>query len=247
MKFPSLAERDRLRRAEREEEERWKKEYLKQSKANRGGEPFLKIGNIPLFSRLLVASFLIVHLPLFLIASETAKVTTFHLFGFIPGMYTGTFEWNWIALITPLSHAFIHGSWMHLVFNSVMGLVLGMFFEKLYGARTTAIFFALCTLCGALFYFALSPFTTVPVIGASGGISGFFGALIYITMVQNPSHPMTQKLGRRGPWPVLIVWGLFIVIPGLLAGGTMAWQAHLGGYIAGIALLIQMQKGRIKI
>lgn len=234
-----------MRREEREEEKRWRKEYKKRSKANR--EPFLKAGNIPPFSRALVTAFVLIHIPLFLLASEATKVLVFHYFGFIPGMYTGTFEWYWTGLISPLTHALIHGSWVHLIFNTVMGLVLGMFLEKLYGTRITAIFFVICTIAGAAFYFMFSPFTTTPVIGASGGISGFFGALIYITMVQNPTHPLSQKFGKRGPWPVLIFWGLFIVIPGLLAGGTMAWQAHLGGYIAGIALLIQLQKGRIRL
>lgn len=245
VKFPTLAQRDQMRRAEREEEERWRREYRKQSKASR--EPFLNIGNIPPFSRALALSFLIINIPLLLMFNDAAKLMVFYNFGFIPGMYTGTFEWSWTGLISPITHIFIHASWMHLVFNTIMGLVLCMFFEKLYGARATAKFFILCSLSGALFYFLSAPFSTAPVIGASGGISGFFGALIYITMVLNPAHPFAQRMGKRGPWPILVFWGLLIVVPGLLMGGSMAWQAHLGGYVAGIALLIQMQKGKLRL
>ncbi len=243
VKFPSLGERDRIRREERKEEEQAKKKYRA---AN--NEPFFKAGNIPPFTKVLIAAFLIVHIPLYLIFDDAVRLQAFYTFGFVPGIYTGTYEWSWFALITPLTHAFIHGSWMHLAFNAVMGLVLGMFLEKMYGSRAAAIFFIVCTISGALLYFALSPLSITPVVGASGGISGFFGALIYITITQNAQHPITQRLGKRGPWPILIFWGLFIVVPGLLlGGGSMAWQAHLGGYIAGIALLIAMQKGKIKL
>ena len=245
VEFPSLAERDRMRREERAEEERWRKEYKKQSKANR--EPFFKAGNIPPFTRALIISFMVIHLPLYFLFDDATRLMVFYNFGFIPGIYTGTYEWNWTALITPFTHALIHGGWMHLIFNTVMGLALGMFFEKMYGTRTAALFFILCTLSGAAFYFILSPFSLTPVIGASGGISGFFGALIYITITQNTSHPITQRFGKRGPWPVLIVWALIIVVPGWLMGGSVAWQAHLGGYVCGIALLIAMQKGRLRL
>ena len=237
-----------MRREEREEEERWRKEYRKKSKAARNAnkQPFFNAGKIPPFSRALIAAFIIIHLPLFLIFDTDTHLKAFYTFGFIPGMYTGTFEWSWTALITPVTHAFIHGSWMHLIFNVVMGLVLGMYVEKLFGARTTAIFFTLCTLAGALAYFLLTPFTTAPVIGASGGISGFFGVLIYLTVTQNTGHPITMKFAKKGPWPILFFWALIMIVPGMLMGG-MAWQAHLGGYLAGIALIIAMQKGKIRI
>ncbi len=250
VKFPTLGERDRIRREERKQEEKWRKEYRTKQKTLRGAndEPFFKAGNIPPFTKALILAFCIVQIPLFLLYDDGARLSTFYTFGFIPGIYTGQFDWNWVALITPLTHAFIHGSWMHFIFNTVMGLVLGMYFEKIYGSRASAIFFILCTLGGALLYFALSPLTITPVVGASGGISGFFGALIYMTITQNTAHPITQRFGKRGPWPILIFWGLFIAVPGLLlGGGSMAWQAHLGGYAAGVALITLIQKGKIKL
>lgn len=250
VKFPTLGERDRMKREERQEEERWRKQYRKEQKVLRAAnsEPFFKAGNIPPFTKALILAFLVVHIPLYLLYDPALRLSTFYQFGFMPGIYTGAYEWSWLALVTPLTHALIHGSWMHLAFNAVMGLVLGMFLEKMYGSRATAIFFAICTLCGALFCFALSPQSITPVIGASGGISGFFGALIYITITQNTNHPITQRFGKHGPWPILVFWGLFIVVPGLLMGGdSTSWQAHLGGYVGGIVLLIAMQKGKIRL
>lgn len=250
VKFPTLAERDRMRRKEREEEERWRKQYKKQSRtqSKMNNEPFLKVGNIPPFTRILVVALLAVHLPLYLLFNSGTQLAAFYNFGFIPGRFTGSFEWHWAALLSPFSHALIHGSWMHLLFNAIMGLALGTYFEKTYGTRTASRFFILCVLAGAAIHFALSPFSIVPVIGASGGISGLFGAMIYASIVQNTNHPLTQRFGKRGPWPMLIFWGLFIVVPGLLmGGGSVAWQAHLGGYIGGITLIIAIQKGKIRL
>ena len=232
--FPSLAERDRMRRAEREEEERWRKEYKKKSKANR--EPFFKFGNVPPFSKYLVAAIVAVHIVLSLLLDDSTYPQVLYFLGFIPGKYTGGFDWDLGALVSPLAHVLIHGSWMHLLFNAIMGLVLGMYFEKMFGTRSTVKFFIACSLAGALAFFIVHPFSPIPVVGASGAISGLFGALIYLTITQNAYHPMTQKFGKYGPWPILIFWGLFIVVPGLLMGGaSMAWEAHLGGYICGSA------------
>jgi membrane associated rhomboid family serine protease len=243
--FPSLAERDRMRRKEREEEERWRKEYKKQSKANR--EPFFKFGNVPPFSKYLVAALVIIHAFLYLILDAGTKLQIIYFLGFIPGKYTSTFEFDIGAIISPFAHVLVHGSSMHLLFNAIMGLVLGMYFEKMFGTRSTIKFFIACTLAGALAFFIIHPFSITPVVGASGAISGLFGALIYLTITQNNQHPMTQKFGKHGPWPILIFWGLFIVVPGLLMGGqATAWEAHLGGYVCGIAILLAQKKGLIK-
>ena len=231
-----------MRREERKAEKAAQKAY---KKANT--EPFFNFGRIPPFAKALFIAFTLAHLPLHLILGDAQRLQAFYYFGFVPGAFTGTFDWHWGAIISPITHAFIHGSWMHFIFNAVLGLALSIFFERMFGSKATAIFFAACTLGGAALYFAFAPFTTTPVIGASGGISGLFGALIYITITQNTHHPITQRFGKRGPWPVLVVWGLIIVVPGLLMGGALAWQAHLGGYITGLALLVAMQKGKIKL
>lgn len=244
VKFPSLAERDRIKRTEREEEERWRKEYKKKSKANR--EPFFKAGNIPPFSRAFIGALVIIHAAMYFLLDDGMRLQALYTFGFVPGQYTGEFGWQWGALISPVAHVLIHGSWMHLLFNAVMGLVLGMYFEKMFGPKATGKFIVACSLFGALLFFILHPFTNVPVVGASGAISGLFGALIYLTITQNSAHPMTMRFGKHGPWPILIFWALFIVIPGLLMGEGTAWEAHLGGYIAGVAILVADQRGYIR-
>ena len=183
----------------------------------------------------------------------------------MPAAFTGNFEFNPLSLLSPLTHIFIHGGWLHLMINAAMGLALSMFFERLYGTRTTLIFSILCALGGAALYMLLNPFTTTPVIGASGIISGFFGAMLLLTLQQirqqdriyssrsiiSGQHALKQKVSKlmkdRGPWPILIFWGFLMTFFGLLMGGNVSWSAHLGGYATGIALLTLMQKGKIRL
>lgn len=245
IKFPSSAERlSGQKQKERSAKERAEAAAKLALRAQRGNasEPFLKLGNIPPFTKFLTASILLVHIALYLFAGEDVRTLIFDRFGFVPGVYTGALEWRWSALISPLSHVFLHGGWMHLAFNLVMTLAFGTFFEKAYGTRKTAIFFTLCCLAGALTTLAFEPFSTAPIIGASGGLSGWFGALLLMIHGQNGSRG-----SKYGPWPVVVFWGLIMVGPGLLAHSALAWQAHLGGYLAGLILTVLIQKRKIRL
>ncbi len=248
VKFPTLAERDRIKRAEREEEARWKA----QNKAAQN-QPFFNFGRIPPFTKFMILAIIAAHVALQIFGDSSLRLQTIYTLGFIPntfsGLYTGTSEFAFtpLTLFTPITHILIHGGWMHLFFNSVMGLTLGMFFEKAYGARITALFFILCGIAGAAVYLLFDPLTTSPLIGSSGATSGLFGAAMILMMEQNPHNPIAQKLGKKGPWPVIIFWGIFMVFLGLIGGEGLAWQAHIGGYIGGVALLTLMRKGKIRL
>lgn len=239
LRFPSLAERDRMRK---EQEKLWRKQYGQQKKANT--EPFFNLSKLPLFIRMIVLSFIIVHIPVHLIFSSDTKIQILYMMGFVPGYFTGAFDhFPWFAPLGLFMHLFIHGGWMHLLFNSVMALALGTFFEREFGTRITALFFLACGLAGAGMYFMFNPLSTVPVIGASGSISGFFGAILILLYQRR----QLGAVGKRGPWPIILFWALFMVIIGMLSGDNMAWQAHLGGFLAGAGLLHLIQNGLPKL
>lgn len=237
LRFPTLAERDRLRRERLEEEKR------QGQAAQPKSPPFLNIGKITPFARFLVVAIWLVHLPLYLLFDSGERLEAFYVAGFVPGYFTGALDgFPWYAPLGVITHIFIHGGWMHVVFNTVMGLALGIFFERAFGPRTTALFFFACGIAGALFYFLLAPFATVPVVGASGAISGFFAAVIMMLHEQGQMGP----IGRRGPWPILGFWLIFMVLVGFLSGENMAWQAHIGGFVAGAGLYYLLRTGRIR-
>ncbi len=226
---------------ERRKKERLKKESLRPAN-DRPATPFFNFGRIPLFTRLLLLAFVLVQVGL-TFAPPELQTQIVYTFGFVPAYFTDALKpFPYGAALSPITHIFIHGGWMHLAFNSVMAVSLGMFFERELGTRRTIFFFFICGLAGALTYFALNPFSEVPVIGASGSVSGLFGALIMLLGKRG-------GLGRqtRGPWPLVAFWLVFMVLTGALTGGAVAWQAHIGGFLAGIGLLHLLQKGKIRL
>lgn len=246
IKFPTLAERDRHMRKQREEEARAQKAKQRARAASRAANdvPFLNLNRITPFVKYFTAAILLVHTVIFLFLSYPARHDVFIYAGFIPANFTNTLgALPWYAPITFFSHVFIHGSWMHLIFNTVMLLAMGILFERSYGTRATAIFFFACALGGALLQLALTPYSTSPVIGASGGISGLFAAGM---MILNDRGQM-GKIGKYGAWPVLGFWLGFMLIAGFLSGENTAWQAHIGGFIAGAGLYYALKTKRIKL
>ncbi len=237
VRMPTLAERDRTRKEKEKQEKTWRKEYKKENSI-----PFFNTEKIPFLTRVLIALFLAVHLPLYLLLDAGDRLEIFYILGFVPAYYTGAEEWSWFALAGPFTHIFIHGGWMHLVFNAVMMLVMGMFMETTFGAKRMLIFFFVSGLVGALFYLLLNPFLTQPVIGASGSISGLFGVTFLILYERGMLGPM----GKRGPLPLIVLWVVLISGMGMLAG-DVAWQAHLGGFLGGVGLYFAMRKGFIRI
>ena len=234
IKFPTLAERDRARREKMKQEESYRKQYkeAKKSAAKLQNPPFFNAGNLPPLTRALVVSFIFIHALLFLLVSPPARYNIFTMLGFVPGRFTGVESFFWFTPLTPLTHIFIHGGWMHLLFNVVMTLAMGTFFEKQYGAKRMSLFIIWCALAGVAFHFALSPFSVVPVIGASGAISGLFGVVILSLVMRGEMGPIS----KYGATPILVFWGVLMVAIGLLGGEDIAWQAHLGGYLGGLAL-----------
>ncbi len=240
--FPSLAERDRLRREKLEQEKQWQAEYKQSQKA--ANPPFLNIGKIPVFTRILVISLLVINAPLLL--DSGTHLWAIYNFGFIPANFTDPAAdappW---ALFTSVTHLFIHGGWMHLIFNVAMGLALTMFIETRLGTRRAILFFFICGIAGALCYFLINPYTTTPVVGASGGISGYFAAAI-IMMQRQSGMRQFGKLSKYGPWPMVAFWVILLTLIGMI-GGDIAWQAHVGGFIAGAGLLVLLKKNKIRL
>lgn len=241
LKFPTLAERDRQRREKLEEEKKFQAQYKKQ---RRQEEAFINWHKIPIATRYIFGLLLLINVPVLLLTSSGTQLELTYMFGFVPGIFTGSVEpYSPTSYAGPLTHMLLHGGWTHFAMNLIMGVAFTVLFERALGPRVTAKFFILCGLGGALTYFILSPFGEAPVIGASGAISGMFGAALMMM------YQMGQlgAMGRKGPWPVIMFWLVFMILIGFIGGANLAWQAHVGGYITGVLLLRAMQTGKIKL
>ncbi len=233
VKLPTLAERDRIRRAKQAQEKTFRKAAQ---------QPMINLSKIPPFTRAVVAAFILVHLVLAFSLSLPALYDVWNIFGFVPAAFTGVHPFTWETAVSPLTHLFIHGNWMHLFFNTTMALVMGMGFEKQYGTKAAIFFFFASGLMGALFYLVSFPFSDTPVVGGSAALCGWFGAMIVVFHQQRTG----ADGGRYGAWPIIGFWVLFFVVLGILSDGTMAWQAHVGGMLTGVGLLRLLQKGKLK-
>jgi membrane associated rhomboid family serine protease len=150
---------------------------------------------------------------------------------------------------TPLTSMFLHGGWFHLIGNMWFLWLFGNNVEDSMGRGRYLGFYLLCGVAAAAAQTFVSPASIVPMVGASGAISGVMGAyvvlyprvrvhmlvilFVFITRIAVPAYLML------GYWFLLQLFG------GSMAQGEggVAFWAHVGGFVAG-ALLISMFKDR---
>jgi len=193
--------------------------------------------NLPPVTKYLLLAIICIHVAL-MFTNEADKAYVFLNFGFIPSIWTGNnvHGFDVFALISPLTYIFLHGTWMHVVMNGAMLMAFGAGVEKWMGAKKFLIFFILCGIASVIVETIIHPFSTNPVIGASGAESGLFAAILILLQSQG-----RLPTGKYGIWPFAAMWiGISLVfglIGGAMMGGQIAWAAHLGGFIAGFGLL----------
>jgi membrane associated rhomboid family serine protease len=159
---------------------------------------------------------------------------------------------------TPFTHAFLHANWEHLLINSAWLAIFGTPVARRYGPIPTVAVFLISAAVGAGAFVLTSPFGTAFLIGASGGVAGLTGAAVRfifqpVVMARDPETGAPVVLGRRlasfgdvlrnprSRWFTIIWVGLNAAVPLLPLFGwaetAIAWQAHLGGFAAGLLLV----------
>lgn len=153
-----------------------------------------------------------------------------------------------LALVPPsmtvFSSMFLHGGWMHLIGNMLYLWIFGNNVEDAMGHMRFVLFYLLCGIV-AVFAQALPNIdSTIPMIGASGAISGVLGA--YLLLYPRARVLVLVPLGfysRTLYLPAMAVLGFWFVLQLISSafsdprGGGVAFGAHIGGFIAGMALL----------
>ena len=146
---------------------------------------------------------------------------------------------------TPLTSMFLHGGWLHLIGNMWFLWVFGNNVEDSMGRVRYLVFYLLCGIAAAAVQSLLDPSSPIPMVGASGAISGVMGAyvllyprvqvhmlvvlVIFITRIRVPAFLML------GYWFLLQLFG-GAMTAGSEDGGVAFW-AHVGGFLAGAALI----------
>jgi membrane associated rhomboid family serine protease len=171
-----------------------------------------------------------------------------YLFGLIPAVLFGNaeLEGQWIpASATIVTSMFLHGGWLHLLGNMLYLWIFGDNVEDRVGHGRFVLFYLLCGAVAALGQGLADPQSEVPMIGASGAISGVLGAYLVLyprakILVLAPLFIFVTTLHV----PALVVLGIWFagqLVSSMLAapesGGGVAFAAHVGGFVAGIVAI----------
>ena len=193
--------------------------------------------------------------------SETALVASVCNLGLIPGELTQSLRAGMTfpmserlaCVIDPgpqyanvVTSMFLHGGWMHLIGNMWFLWLFGNNIEDSMTRPRFVAFYLMCGLGAALAQVLADPSSAVPMVGASGAISGVMGAYLVLypqarvfTLVPLGFFITTLALPA---WVMLIYWMVIQIFGGLAQGvaqdgGGVAFWAHVGGFVAGVALI----------
>jgi membrane associated rhomboid family serine protease len=175
--------------------------------------------------------------------------------GFIPAVVFGSDELPaslaWIpAPATVFTSMFLHGGLLHLGGNLLYLWIFGDNIEDRMGHGRFVLFYVLCGIAAALAQAVPDPGSRVPMIGASGAISGVLGAYAVLypnvrVLVAIPVFVVLYTPRLPAIW-VLGLWfvGQLLSSMALESGAGVAFRAHVGGFVAGALLIHVFARGR---
>jgi membrane associated rhomboid family serine protease len=221
-------------------------------------QPFFRAPSVVLW---LIGTLVALHLARTSMAANQQDAIIDH-FGFTPWRYSQAFvqNYNQNFLNSPMadpgsvgeraipfvSYLGLHASWTHLVINSLWLLAFGPIVARRYGNMLFLLFFLVCGVAAAITYLAFNWGGALPVVGASGAISGLMAAALRMLPGQTPwavpgETPLAPLFSRQ----LLVftaIWAAINLLTGITGlgmggeSGLVAWQAHLGGFAAGLLL-----------
>jgi membrane associated rhomboid family serine protease len=149
--------------------------------------------------------------------------------------------------LTLLSSMFLHGGFLHIIGNMLYLWIFGSNVEDRIGHLRFAAFYLLCGIVASLVQVLGTPASTVPMVGASGAISGILGAyLILFPKARVLTLVTFFFFFRLVEIPAVIFLGMWIVLQFINVshcGQTgVAWLAHIGGFFTGLILLLLFKK-----
>jgi membrane associated rhomboid family serine protease len=221
--------------------------------------------NIPPVVTVLLAVLAIIHVVRIYFLTTDQDIEVLLTFAFIPVRYDtsvvlgGTLPGGFGAEVwTFVTYSLLHASWTHLIVNAIWLLPFGSAVARRFGTTRFLLFFAVTAAAGAALHLATHAGEQYPMIGASAAISGTMaGAMRFafqhggpLGMLRGdddeayrvPALPLTGVLRDSRVFLFLLVWFGMNIVFGLsslpIAGNDqpVAWQAHIGGFLAGLLL-----------
>jgi membrane associated rhomboid family serine protease len=153
-----------------------------------------------------------------------------------------------LQLTDLVTSMFLHGGWLHLIGNMWFLWIYGDNIEDILGRSKYILFYLACGIAAALVHVWFNPGSRIPTVGASGAIAGVMGAYMLkfphsriVTLIPIVIFFTTVEIPA---WIILVYWfaiQLFSGVGNLAAAGNeggIAWFAHIGGFVAGLLLIL---------
>ena len=164
-----------------------------------------------------------------------------YVLGFIPVRFSGA-QVGFAAapaFLTPLTATLAHGGFFHLALNLLILVWCGTAVERVLGTGPLLLIYGVSAYVAAIAQWAVDPMAQVPMIGASGAISGIIGAFA-LSFGQQKRIVASRSLNRmlNALW-LLAAWIVLQIMTGMLAGMQgllLATPAHVGGFLSGLLL-----------
>jgi membrane associated rhomboid family serine protease len=184
--------------------------------------------------------------------TESSLAATAALWGVVPGEVTGMMPpiLGYDPVPEPftlISYQFLHGSWWHLISNMLFLWVFADNIEDAYGHAAFAFLYLMSGVVAALLYVLMAPASDIPLVGASGAVSGILGAYVVLFPHARVWILLFLRIPLRiGAAWVLGGWFLLQIFSWWMDSGNpeagVAWAAHVGGFIAGAALTFALRR-----
>lgn len=151
------------------------------------------------------------------------------------------------ATVPFLTSMFLHAGWLHLIGNMWFLWIFGDNVEDYVGHLRFLLFYLLCGLAASVAHLAFNLNSTIPTVGASGAIAGVLGAYLLLfpgARILTLVPVVFVWLTELPAYVILLYWFVLQVLQGTATslaqtgpGGGVAWWAHVGGFVAGLALV----------
>lgn len=171
-------------------------------------------------------------------------------YGFIPTEFVNNVEVTPLfpasPYLTAFTSMFMHGGWLHLIGNMLFMWIFGNNVEDYLGHSGFLVFYLASGLAAVALFTVFSPYSEVPMVGASGAISGVMGAYMVLHSRARITVLIVFFFIQFVVLPAKVVLGIWFALQLLMslsesvsgmAGGGVAWMAHVGGFVFGWIIL----------
>ena len=134
------------------------------------------------------------------------------------------------------SYAFLHGNFFHMVINVAIFFALGKQIEEQLGSINLILIFISTAIAGAVAYQLFASGNPVPMVGASGGVFGFFGFLKGKELLYRISHRLSILPFLNLIFGLVILHIILIILHPVIIPVQIGWHGHFGGFVFGLVL-----------